>query len=68
MDELVQLNKSVAAYQEIKTSPGVIGLLGELIDVKPQLYIAVENALGGQLCNIVVDTQQHGMQAIDKLR
>ena len=67
-DELVQLNKSVVAYQEIRESPGVIGLLGELIDVQPQLYIAVENALGSQLCNIVVDTQEHGMQAIEKLK
>ena len=33
MDELVQLNKSVTAYQEIREAPGVIGLLGELIDV-----------------------------------
>lgn len=68
MDELVQLNKSVTAYQEIREAPGVIGLLGELIDVQPQLYIAVENALGSQLCNIVVDTQEHGMQVIEKLR
>ena len=24
--------------------------------------------LGSQLCNIVIDTQEHGMQAIEKLR
>lgn len=48
--------------------PGIIGLMGELIDVPPGMELAVDMAAGSGLQNIVVEREEHARAAIEFLK
>lgn len=54
-----------AARPELR---GILGTVGELIDVPPELEVAIETALGGRLQDVVVERWQDAEAAIAYLK
>ncbi|MBO4398797.1 MAG: chromosome segregation protein SMC, partial [Lachnospiraceae bacterium] len=54
--------------EQKKQKPGVIGVVADVIEVDPSYETAIETALGGNIQNILTDTEETAKQMIEYLK
>ncbi len=59
---------SIRKIMEKKDTPGIIGVVADIIKTEPQYETAVETALGGSIQNIVTDTEATAKELIEYLK
>ena len=56
-----------SGFQQVQEIEGVLGVLGELVDVEPGWETAVEAALGSVLASVVVEDVKTARIALERL-